>query len=128
MIENTVDSTTGMATVRATMPNKDEGLWPGTLVTTRLTLRSEQEFVVPTDAVQVSQSGNFVFVIASNKTAQVRHVETGREVAGETVITRGLKAGETVVTDGQLRLQDGTPVAPRDAKVNDAAAKARAGT
>jgi len=128
MIENTVDSSTGMATIRATMPNKDETLWPGTLVTAELTLRSEQELVVPTDAVQVSQSGNFVFVVASNKTAHVRHVETGRQFAGETVIKRGLVAGETVVTDGQLRLQNGTRVAPRGIRPASGSPKARAGT
>ena len=128
MIENTVDSSTGMATIRATMPNKDETLWPGTLVTAELTLRSEQELVVPTNAVQVSQSGNFVFVVASNKTAHVRQVETGRQFAGETVIKRGLVAGETVVTDGQLRLQNGTRVAPRGIRPASGSPKARAGT
>ena len=63
MIENTVDPATGMATIRATMPNTDELLWPGTLVTAELTLRSEEAVVVPSAAVQVSQTGNFVFVI-----------------------------------------------------------------
>jgi multidrug efflux system membrane fusion protein len=128
MIENTVDSSTGMATIRAAMPNKDETLWPGTLVTAELTLRSEQELVVPSNAVQVSQSGNFVFVVASNKTAHVRHVETGRQFAGETVIKRGLVAGETVVTDGQLRLQNGTRIAPLGNKPAGGPPKARAGT
>jgi multidrug efflux system membrane fusion protein len=128
MIENTVDSSTGMATIRATMPNKDETLWPGTLVSTELTLRSEDALVVPTNAVQVSQSGNFVFVVASNKTAHVRHVETGRQFAGETVIKHGLVAGEIVVTDGQLRLQNGTPIALRGSKPAGGPRKARAGT
>src|SRR5215510_3229007 len=63
MIENTVDMATGMAAVRATMPNSDELLWPGTLVTTDMTLRSEDGIVVPSNAVQVSQTGTFVFVI-----------------------------------------------------------------
>ncbi len=128
MIENTVDSSTGMATIRAVMPNKDEALWPGTLVTTELTLRSENALVVPTNAVQVSQSGNFVFVVASDKTAHVRHIETGRQFANETVIKHGLVAGETVVTDGQLRLQNGTRVAPRGNKPAGGPRKARAGT
>ncbi len=127
MIENTVDSTTGMATVRATMPNKDEMLWPGTLVTTYLTLRSEPELVVPTDAVEVSQTGSFVFAV-ENGVAKVRHIEVGRQFAGETVIKSGLAAGETVVTDGQLRLQNGTRVAPRGRMPAGGAAKARAGT
>ncbi|MGA9561075.1 MAG: efflux RND transporter periplasmic adaptor subunit, partial [Pseudolabrys sp.] len=73
MIENTVDPATGMATVRATMPNKDELLWPGTLVTTDMTLRSEEGVVVPSQAVQVSQTGTFVFVIKDGL-AQVQTV------------------------------------------------------
>ena len=59
MIENTVDPATGMATVRATMPNTDELLWPGTLVTADMTLRNEEGVVVPSNAVQVSQTGTF---------------------------------------------------------------------
>ena len=128
MIENTVDSSTGMATIRAAMPNTDERLWPGTLVTTELTLRSEDALVVPTNAVQVSQDGNFVFVVGADKTVKVRHIESGREFAGETVVKKGLAAGETVVTDGQLRLQNGTRVAPRGPKPAGGASKARAGT
>jgi multidrug efflux system membrane fusion protein len=126
MIENTVDSATGMATIRATMPNSDEVLWPGTLVTTELTLRSEEAVVVPTNAVQVSQNGSFVFVV-ENGIAKVRPIDTEREFQGETVITSGIKAGETVVTDGQLRLSNGIRVAPRAPKA-DRAPKVRAGT
>jgi multidrug efflux system membrane fusion protein len=118
MIENTVDPTTGMATVRATMANTDERLWPGTLVSTELTLRSEEAVVVPTPAVQVSQTGNFVFVIDSNNVARVQHVTPERQVGNETVIASGLKGGETVVTDGQLRLSNGTKVSPRGEPVS----------
>jgi membrane fusion protein, multidrug efflux system len=126
MIENTVDPTTGMATIRATMPNTDERLWPGTLVTTRLTLRSEDGVVVPTNAVQVSQTGNFVFVIDGN-VAHVRRVTTGRDFGGETVIASGLQPGETVVTEGQLLLSNGTRVSPR-APRSAPGSKGRAGT
>lgn len=115
MIENSIDSTTGMATVRATMPNTDEVLWPGTLVTAEMTLRNEDSVVVPTSAVQVSQTGNFVFVI-DNGVAKVRKVAVERRVGDDTVVTEGLQGGETVVTDGQLLLSDGTRVAPRPAK------------
>ncbi|HEX3710452.1 MAG TPA: efflux RND transporter periplasmic adaptor subunit [Pseudolabrys sp.] len=116
MIENTVDSTTGMATIRATMPNKGEILWPGTLVTTQLTLREEEAVVVPTAAVQVSQTGNFVFVI-NNSVAKVQAVKVERAVGNLTVISSGLTGNETVVTDGQLLLSNGTRVNPRPAKV-----------
>src|SRR3954466_16137833 len=63
MVENTVDATTGMVTVRGVMNNENETLWPGTLVATRLVIRIENSVVVPTVAVQRSQSGNFVFVV-----------------------------------------------------------------
>ena len=116
MIENTVDMATGMATIRATMPNKDELLWPGTLVTADMTLRTEEGVVVPSTAVQVSQSGNFVFTVKDG-VAKVQNVQVERQVGGETVIASGLSGGETVVTDGQLLLSDGTRVNPRPPKV-----------
>ncbi len=115
MIENTVDPATGMATIRATMPNEHEVLWPGTLVTTELTLRIEQAVVVPSNAVQVSQTGSFVFVI-SDSVAKVQPVTVDRTVGSLSVIGSGLKGGETVVTDGQLLLSNGTRVNPRNAK------------
>jgi multidrug efflux system membrane fusion protein len=115
MIENKVDPATGMATIRATMPNQDELLWPGTLVTAEMTLRTEQAVVVPSNAVQVSQTGSLVFVI-DNGVAKVRHITTERQVGDETVVTSGLKGGETVVTDGQILLQEGSRVSARPAK------------
>ncbi len=117
MIENTVDPSTGMVIIRATMPNKDELLWPGTLVTTELTLRVEpQAVVVPSTAVQVSQSGNFVFVI-NDEVAKAQPVKVERTVGEFSVIGSGLNGGETVVTDGQLLLANGTRVNARKAKV-----------
>ncbi len=115
MIENSVDTTTGMVMVRATMPNADELLWPGTLVNTQMTLRSEEGVVVPSVAVQVSQTGNFVFAVES-ATAKVRPVTVGRVIGSMSVIASGLNGGETVVTDGQLLLSDGSKVSTRDAK------------
>jgi membrane fusion protein, multidrug efflux system len=116
MIENTVDPATGMATVRATMPNTDELLWPGTLVTADMTLGSEEGVVVPSNAVQVSQTGTFVFVIKDGA-AQVQEVKVERQVGTETVIASGLNGGETVVTEGQLLLSSGTRVNIRTPKV-----------
>jgi RND family efflux transporter MFP subunit len=115
MIENTVDASTGMAMVRATMPNADEILWPGTLVSVQLTLREQEAIAVPSSAIQLSQTGNFVFVIKDGK-AQVRPVKVDRAFAHETVIESGLDIGETVVTDGQLLLSNGSPVAVRERK------------
>ncbi len=116
MIENSVDSATGMAMVRATMPNKDELLWPGTLVTTDMTLRNEEGVVVPSQAVQVSQTGTFVFVIKDGL-AQVQAVKVERQIGAESVIASGLNGGETVVTEGQLLLSSGTRVNVRTPKV-----------
>ena len=118
MIENTVDPATGMATVRATMPNQDELLWPGTLVSAEMTLRNEDGVVVPANAVQISQSGTFVFVIqAKDGVAQLQPVKVERQVGSESVIASGLNGGETVVTEGQLLLSKGTRVNIRTPKV-----------
>ena len=115
MIENTVDAATGMAMIRATMPNQGEVLWPGTLVTTELTLREEEAVVVPTAAIQVSQTGNFVFIVDKG-VAKVQPVKIERAVGGNTVVSSGLSGGESVVTDGQLLLSNGSRVNPRPAK------------
>ena len=115
MIENTVDPATGMAMIRATMPNKDEILWPGTLVTTEMTLRIEDAVVVPSNAVQVSQTGSFVFVV-KDRTAEVQPVTVERTVGTSSIISKGLAGGETVVTEGQLLLSNGTRVNPRGPK------------
>jgi multidrug efflux system membrane fusion protein len=114
MIENLIDAATGMATIRAVMPNADGLLWPGTLVSTEVTLRTEEAVVVPSNALQISQSGNFVFIVQDGA-AKVQPVTVERQAGLETVIASGLKGGETVVTDGQLLLSNGTRVNPRGA-------------
>jgi len=115
MIENAVDITTGMVVIRATMPNADEMLWPGTLVTTDLLLRSEDAVVIPSMAVQTGQAGTYVFVIKDGA-AQVRKVKVARTVDHESVIESGLTPGELVATDGQLLLGNGTKVRVRNRK------------
>jgi RND family efflux transporter MFP subunit len=112
MIENSVDAGTGMVSVRATMQNADEFLWPGTLVTARITLREEDVIVLPAAAVQISQAGNFVFVVKDGK-ATVRPIKLARTIGNEVAIESGVEAGEVVVTDGFLQLNDGARVAPR---------------
>jgi membrane fusion protein, multidrug efflux system len=116
MIENSVDAPTGTVPVRATMPNTDELLWPGTLVQVRLTFRQEEAVTVPSTAVQVSQSGSYVFVV-NNDVATVRPVQVARVLESESVLASGLEGGETVVTNGQLLLSNGTKVAVRAPKV-----------
>ena len=114
MIENTIDAATGTVTVRATMPNADSLLWPGTLVRVHLTFRIEEMVVVPPTAVQASQTGTFIFVV-NNGVATVQPVKVSRTQHNETILESGLSGGETVVTDGQLRLTNGARVAPRSA-------------
>ena len=113
MVENTVDAATGTVPVRATMPNTDELLWPGTLVQVQLMFRDEDVVTVPRAAVQVSQSGTFVFVV-KNSVAEVQAVKVARTVDGNVVVESGLSGGETVVTEGQLRLSSGTRVSVRE--------------
>jgi multidrug efflux system membrane fusion protein len=115
MVENTVDPATGMATIRATMPNDKEVLWPGTLVNTALTLRAEDRITIPATALQLSQAGSFVYVVKDN-VATVRTVKIERTVDGMSVVESGLEEGDVVVTDGQLLLSNGTKVTIRAGK------------
>jgi RND family efflux transporter MFP subunit len=115
MVENTVDQTTGMVTVRGIMANENETLWPGTLVATKLVIRNEDSVVVPTVAVQRSQEGNFVFLVTDG-VAKKQSVKVDRTAQGMSVISEGLAGGESVVTDGQLLLSDGSRVEPRARK------------
>lgn len=110
VIDNTVDPQTGTLTARAVFPNEDERLWPGTLGAVTVTLRVEPNVVtVPSEAVQAGQNGSIVFVVTDG-VAHVRQVTVGRTVEGRTVITSGLDGTETVVTDGQLSLREGSRV------------------
>ena len=126
MIENTVDPTTGMVTVRAKMPNNDELLWPGTLVSVAATVRVENDIVVPSDAVQVSQQGSFVYAVRDN-VAAVRPVTVARVLGDNTVIASGLDDGDVVVIDGHLQLTNGARVAIREPKKSGTASTGQAG-
>lgn len=118
MIENTVDPATGMVNVRATMPNENELLWPGTLVQTYLNLRNEEAVTVPSAAVQVSQTGNFVYVI-KNDVAELHPVKVSRTLGDVTVLESGVADGDAVVVNGHLQLTNGARVAIRQAKKTD---------
>jgi len=109
-MNNTVDPTTGTIQLKATFPNTDSALWPGQFVDVALTLTSEQAVLVPTQAVQAGQQGSFVFVVKADSTVESRPVKVGRRLSRELVINEGVKAGERVVTDGQLRLVPGARV------------------
>lgn len=110
-VNNTVDSTTGTIRLKATFENADHRLWPGQFSTVALRLAEEENAtVVPTQAVQTGQAGDFVFVVKEDSTAETRPVKVARTVGGESVIAKGVAPGETVVTDGQLRLIPGIKV------------------
>ncbi len=111
-IDNTVDRTTGTINLKGTFSNGDSKLWPGEFVNTTLLLNElPNTIVVPSQAIQTGQDGSYVFVINSAMKAETRPVVIGQSIDGETVVERGLKAGEMVVTDGQLRLIPGATVA-----------------
>ena len=115
MIDNTVDSATGMVSVRAAMPNENEVLWPGTLVNVQLNLRKEQAVVLPSAALQTGQRGPYLFVVKDG-VASVVQVKIARTLGKETVLESGLEGGEQVVTDGHLQLVNGSKVVIRTAK------------
>jgi multidrug efflux system membrane fusion protein len=110
-IDNAVDVTTGTIQLKATFANTDNTLWPGQFVQVTLTLKSlPQVTVVPSQAVQAGQNGDYVYVVKPDQTVEMRPVLTAMTFAGGTVVTNGLKVGETVVLDGQLRLGPGAKV------------------
>jgi membrane fusion protein, multidrug efflux system len=110
-INNTVDTTTGTVLMKGTFPNAAKRLWPGQYVNVALTLNSEKNaVVVPSPALQTGPDGKFVYVVKPDKTVELRPVKPGISNEGITVIGKGISAGETVVTDGQLRLYPGAKV------------------
>ena len=109
-VNNTVDPTTGTIQLKATFDNAENVLWPGQYVDVVLTLTTQPAVVVPSQAVQPGQQGPYVFVVTPDLTVQPRLLELGRRLATETIVTKGLAAGERVVTDGQLRLIPGSRV------------------
>jgi multidrug efflux system membrane fusion protein len=116
-IDNAVDETTGMIQLKATFANEDGTLWPGQYVQVQLTLSELTNVVaVPTQAVQTGQNGEYTYVVKSNQTVEERPIVIGISYEGETVVQQGLQAGETVVTDGQLRLAPGAAVSDSSKK------------
>jgi len=110
-VDNAVDRTTGTITVKGTFPNTDRRLWPGQFVNVTVTLTTDSAaIVVPAAAIQAGQQGSYAFVVKPDKTVEMRPVEIARTSLAEIVVQRGLQPGETVVTDGQLRLVAGSRI------------------
>lgn len=110
-IENTIDPATGTLSLKASFKNEKFELWPGASVDVELVLGVEKQAIVaPETAVQTGQTGQYAFVIDDQQKAHVRPVVVNRVHAGLALIRTGLKPGDVVVTDGQVRLRDGSAV------------------
>ena len=110
-VDNSVDASTGMIALKGLFPNEEERLWPGAFVDVWLTLGEHPDALVgPAQAIQTGQTGPYVYIVDGQMTAETRPVVVGDTINGEVIIERGLRKGERVVTDGQLRLMPGAKV------------------
>ena len=110
-VDNSVDVTTGTIKLKGTFPNQGRRLWPGQFVRVTLRLTTQNNaLVVPNEAVQTGQNGSYVYVVKQDRTVEQRPVVTGARVDQDMVIDQGVALGETVVTQGQLRLVPGSRV------------------
>jgi multidrug efflux system membrane fusion protein len=110
-VDNAVDATTGTISLHARFDNRHDVLWPGLYVNILITLEEQSNAtVIPSQAITAGQQGSFVYVVSAEGTVAPRAVATSRSVDGQAVIDRGLKPGEIVVTDGQVRLVPGARV------------------
>lgn len=110
-VDNAVDRTTGTIKLKGLFKNENKRLWPGQFAKVALNLSArENVLTVPNSAVQIGLQGNFVYVVTSQNTAEFRLVETGGVVGAKTIINKGVAQGDTVVTDGHVRLAPNSPV------------------
>lgn len=117
-LDNQVDSTTGTIKLKGEFANLDRRLWPGQFVDVTLTLRVQPKaIIVPSQAVNSGQQGQFVFVLKPDMTVEARPVKVNRTSNGRSVVDQGLSVGERVVTDGQVRLVPGSRVQIKEALV-----------
>jgi multidrug efflux system membrane fusion protein len=120
VVDNTVDTQTGTIHLKATVDNSDRRLWPGEFVDVVLILDAGQNAtVIPAEAVQPGQRGQLVYVVKPDKTVEPRMVSVGRTLEGKIIVEKGVNAGETVVTDGQMLLYPGAHIAVASAPKGD---------
>jgi multidrug efflux system membrane fusion protein len=113
VIDNTVDTNSGTIHLKATFDNQSRALWPGQFVDVSIVLDTQKDAIlVPSEAVQAGQNGQMIYVIKPDKTVEARMVTVGQTHAGKVVVEKGIAAGESVVTDGQLRLFPGAKIQP----------------
>lgn len=114
-LDNSVDSSTDTIRLKATFTNDDRRLWPGQFVRVSLRLTTlPNAIVVPSEAVQTGQDGQYVFVVGKDSKVEQRPIVVGERAQSDTVIRKGLQPGETIVTEGQLRLEQGTRIQTRE--------------
>ncbi|MFZ1984702.1 MAG: efflux RND transporter periplasmic adaptor subunit, partial [Desulfatitalea sp.] len=110
-VDNSVNAATGTILLKATFANTDQALWPGQFVNVTLQLASQPDaVVVPSQALQTGQKGKYLYVLKADQTVELRPVQVDRTVGGLAVIAAGVRPGDPVVTDGQLRLFPGATV------------------
>jgi len=110
-VDNAVDPATNTVKLRARFANSDESLWPGQFINIALTIGNDANaLVVPSTAVKDGPNGSYVFVVKADGRAEQRNVTVARSTSGEAMISKGLGADETVITDGQSRVVDGAKV------------------
>lgn len=110
-VDNQVDQTTGTIRIKATFPNASRSLWPGQFVNVTIRMATDpRATVVPSVAVQAGPEGQYVYVVKNDQTVEMRKVTVRRTAGAETILQEGVKVGETVVTDGQLRLVPGSRI------------------
>jgi membrane fusion protein, multidrug efflux system len=120
VIDNQINTTTATIRLKATFDNPDRILWPNAFVKARITLSTRKgATVVASPAVQRGPQGTFVYIAGADKTAQMRPIEVDATVGDITIVTKGLQAGEQVVTDGQSQLRPGAKIAPRSTDAKD---------
>jgi multidrug efflux system membrane fusion protein len=127
-IDNAVQPGSGTVKARAVTPNPDRALWPMEFVRVRFILdQLTKAKLVPSQAIQISQSGPFVFVVKADNTVDLRKVKPGQRQDGDmTVVESGLQPGETVVVTGQLALAPGTKVDPKPYDASQAVSEGNA--
>lgn len=111
LVDNQIDPATGTIRLKARFDNPDRKLWPGEFVNARLQVGEVKGgLTVPTTAIQRGARGSYAYVVKPDGTVEARDLEVGQEDRGQTLVTKGLRAGDTIVIDGQLRLQPGAAV------------------
>jgi membrane fusion protein, multidrug efflux system len=117
-VNNAVDQTTGTIQLKGTFANESNTLWPGQFVDVAMTITSRTAIVVPSQSIQPGQQGPYVFIVKQDQTVESRPVTPGVRLGAETIVEKGVKAGERVVTDGQLRLVPGARIEARPPKAS----------